>query len=79
MQSVFIEAMAQSKLNEAHLNQVHQFASNADNRELRSVAIGALAKQLSYSKSVEPVLKELLRTEKNKRNLSQIMKALYGQ
>lgn len=79
VQSVFIEAMAQSKLNEAQLNQVHQFASNADNRELRSVAIGALAKQMTYSKSVEPVLKELLKTEKNKRNLSQIMKALYGQ
>ncbi len=78
VQSAIIKALGNNDLTADHINTVYQYASSSTNRDVRSGAIDALSLQAKDNASVRPQLVQLLKSEKNKRNLGQLMKALYG-
>lgn len=77
VQSAMLQGMGANKLNSNQLNQVYSFAAGSESKDVRRAAIQALTKQIETTPEVTTELRKLIKTEKNRGNLQEILRALY--
>ncbi|MGB1291227.1 MAG: HEAT repeat domain-containing protein [Pseudoalteromonas sp.] len=77
-QGAIIKAMGNNELDAEQVASIYAFADSNYSRDIRSAAISALSQQAKSQPKVKKRLKALIKTEKNQKNLRQLMKALYG-
>ena len=77
VQKAALTSLSSSKLQGEQLNQVFEYASTAEQDEVRNAAIEALSGQMETNPAVQGQMKQLLKTEKNRANLHKILSAIY--
>lgn len=78
VQTAMLKGMGSNELSSNQLNQVYSFAQTSNETQVRKAAIQALTNQLDATPEVETELRNLLKTEKSRDNMSEILDALYN-
>jgi HEAT repeat protein len=77
VQEAALSSLSGGNLQGEQLSQVFEYASRAEQSEVRNAAIAALSGQMETQPAVKSRLRKLLKTDKNRANLRKILSAIY--